>query len=240
VALRGNFSLDTVIANKYDENRLCTQSVFIYSLAKVDMSKKEAILQVATQLFCEKGFKDTSMAELSKYTGAAEGTIFYHFKNKEKLFLSILENLKENIVDESDCYVAKSQFETGLGMMEGVISFFFGLAGSMEGRFLLLHRHDAYELAEVNPICRGLLEDIYSCLVDIFEQAILRGQKDGSIGDMPARKTALIIFAMVDGLVRLKTYNLYDAGALYNELVEACRRMLHNTQISQTVSLNAH
>jgi AcrR family transcriptional regulator len=218
----------------------CVLSRFLSTLAEADMSKKEAIVQVATQLFCEKGFKDTSMAELSKYTGAAEGTIFYHFKNKEELFLSILENLKENIVEELERYIGKSQFETGLGMMEGVISFFFRLAGLMEGRFLLLHRHDAYELAEVNPICRRYLEDIYSCLVDIFEQAILRGQKDGSIGDMPARKTALIIFAMVDGLVRLKTYNLYDAGALYSELVEACRRMLHNTQISQTVSLNAH
>ncbi len=62
----------------------------------------------------------------------------------------------------------------------------------------------------------------------MFERAILLGQKDGSIRDMPARKTALIIFTMVDGLVRFNTYNLYDAGALYNDLIEACRRILQN------------
>jgi hypothetical protein len=33
----------------------------------------------------------------------------------------------------------------------------------------------------------------------------------------------------VDGLVRLNTYNLYDGGALYRELMEMCRRMLENT-----------
>jgi AcrR family transcriptional regulator len=43
------------------------------------MTKKDDILEAANLLFARKGFKDTSMAEVSKLTGAAEGTIFYHF-----------------------------------------------------------------------------------------------------------------------------------------------------------------
>ena len=69
---------------------------------------------------------------------------------------------------------------------------------------------------------------IYNCVVDIFEQAIRRGQKDGSIGELSSRKMALLLFSMVDGLVRFKTYNLYDPGGLYHELIAACRRMLAN------------
>lgn len=194
------------------------------------MSKKEMILRSASTLFSEKGFKDTSMAELSKITGAAEGTIFYHFKNKQQIFLSILEDLKARIIDEADRYFGEREFDTGLEMIEGAISFYLYLAGSMENRFLLLHRHDAYELAQANPECRGHLEAIYNCLLDIFERAIVLGQKDGSIGNMPARKTALIIFSMVDGIVRFNTYNLYDAGGLYNELMESCRRILENRE----------
>ena len=192
------------------------------------MSKKKVILQAATRLFSEKGFKDTSMADLAKVTGAAQGTIFYHFNTKEELFLSILEELKGNIIEEFERYFSERKFKNGLDMMEGAISFYLYLAGAMEDRFLLLHRHDAYELAQVNPICKGHLEGIYNCLLDIFERAILLGQKDGSIRDMPARKTALIIFTMVDGLVRFNTYNLYDAGALYNDLIESCRRILES------------
>ncbi|MBW1676244.1 MAG: TetR/AcrR family transcriptional regulator [Deltaproteobacteria bacterium] len=194
------------------------------------MSKKDAILQVATKLFSEKGFKETRMSELSKMTGAAEGTIFYHFKNKEEIFLAILEHFKGDIVKEFQQYIAERNFGTGLEMMEGAISFYLHLASAMEDRFLLLHRHDAYELARVNPVCREQLETIYNCFLDIFEQAILLGQQDGSIAPMPARKTALILFSMVDGLVRFNTYDLYDAGALYNELIEACRRMLKTPQ----------
>ena len=98
----------------------------------------------------------------------------------------------------------------------------------MEDQFLLLHRHDAYELAQGNTICRQNLADIYNSILDIFEKAVLLGQEDGSIEDMPARKTALIIFAMVDGLVRFNTYELYDASVLYNELIASCRRILQN------------
>ena len=39
---------------------------------------------------------------------------------------------------------------------------------------------------------------------------------------------ALLIFTLVDGLVRLDTYNLYRAGPLYNELIDSCRTMLEN------------
>jgi AcrR family transcriptional regulator len=194
------------------------------------MSKKEAILQAAAMLFSKRGFKDTSIAELSKMTGAAQGTIFYHFKNKEELFLSILESLKESITAQFQDYLKEKKFKTGLDMMEGAISFYFYMAGTNGDQFLLLHRHDAYEVAESNPACREHLEGIYNCLLDIFEQAVRLGQKDGSIGEMPARKIALIIFCMVDGLVRFNTYNLYDAGSLYNEIMASCRRMLKDNR----------
>jgi len=192
------------------------------------MSKRQAILQAATRYFSVKGFKKTSMADLAKMTGAAQGTIFYHFHSKEELFLTVLEEIKKDITEEFERYIREKEFKTGLDMVEGAVSFYLYLAGAMEERFLLLHRHDAYELAEVNTVCRQHLEGIYNSLLDIFERGVLLGQEDGSIGDMTARKTALIIFSMVDGLVRFNTYKLYDAGALYNELIASCRRILQN------------
>jgi AcrR family transcriptional regulator len=192
------------------------------------MSRKEVILDGAAWLFSEKGFRDASMAELAKMTGVAQGTIFYHFKNKEELFLAILENIKEEIIREFDQHIRDHEFQNGLDMLGGAISFYLHLAGTMEDRFLLLHRHDAYSFARVNPTYREQLEAIYERLLDIFERAILLGQEDGSIREVAARKAALIIFNTVDGLVRLETYGLYSAGALYNELIDSCRRMLQN------------
>jgi AcrR family transcriptional regulator len=190
------------------------------------MSKKSDILQAATQLLAVKGYKEASMAELAKITGVAQGTIFYHYNNKEALFLAILAAFKEDIVIRFANYQHDHQFDSGLAMMDDVIAFYLHLVAEMEDRFMLLHRHDAYELARINPVCHEYLESIYDCLFDIFEQAIQRGQRDGSIRPAPARRLAMIIFTMVDGLVRFDTYKLYDAGALYEDVVHACRTIL--------------
>ena len=106
-------------------------------------TKKDAILNAATLLFSTKGFKDTHMAEIAKLTGAAEGTIFYHFNNKEDLFLTILNEFKETILNEFKKFNDNNPFETGLSLAEGMTSFYLHMAQSMEDRFLLLHRHDA-------------------------------------------------------------------------------------------------
>jgi AcrR family transcriptional regulator len=194
------------------------------------LTRKEVILKASSRLFSDKGFNETSVSEISQISGVAEGTIFYHYKNKEGLFLSILEGLKDDIIDGFDQYFKENKFPSGLDMVEGTISYYLYLAGMKEDRFHLLHHRYPYELAAVNPVCRELLEAIYNCVVDIFEKAVLLGQQDGSIGEVSSRKMALILFSLVDGLVRFKTYNLYDPAGLYNELISACRKMLANTQ----------
>lgn len=190
------------------------------------MSKKKDILRAATELFSRKGFKDTSIDEVAEKTGVAHGTVFYHFKTKEDLLLAILAEFEKELVSAYQRHMEALQLENGLEMLEDAVAFYLQLAASMEERFLLLHRHDAYELAEANASCRKHLESIYNCLVDIFEKPIKSGQGDRSIRKLPARRMAMIIFAMVDGLVRLNTYRLYHADTLYNLLIDACDRML--------------
>lgn len=186
-------------------------------------SKKEAILQAATRFFSERGYWDTSMHDISKATGVAEGTIFYHFQSKEDLFLAVLQKFKEEFIGSFRQFLNEHEFETGLEMVEGAISFYLSQSSLMEERFLLLHRHHYYQIAPDNPKCWQHLEEIYSNLISIFEQAIIRGQQDGSIRQVSPNKKALLIFTLIDGLVRLDTYNLYQAASLYDELIESCR-----------------
>jgi len=190
------------------------------------MTKKETILRVATKLFSEKGYRNTVIAEVAKLTEVAEGTIFYHFKTKEGLFLAILENIRQTLISEFEASFREKTFESGLDMLEGSIFFYLYLVGTKEELFLILHRYDAYELAQVNPVFRKNFSAIYNFILDNFEKAILRGRQDGSIEDLPAGKTAFIVFAMVDGIARLKTFNLYDSSALFEQLIVSCRRML--------------
>ncbi|MBT4792476.1 MAG: TetR/AcrR family transcriptional regulator [Halobacteriovoraceae bacterium] len=74
------------------------------------------ILQVAIDLFSEKGYHDTSTQEIADKCGISQTTIFYHFKNKKTLFGEILnyvisnnrnifEQLKQDKDDPYDCLV---------------------------------------------------------------------------------------------------------------------------------------
>ncbi|MEH0023044.1 MAG: TetR/AcrR family transcriptional regulator [Desulfobacter sp.] len=190
------------------------------------MSKRNAILAAATRLFSRNGFKETSMSDLSRMTGAAGGTIFHHFKNKEDLFLNILKDVQETILSAFARHKETMAYGNGLEMVEGVISFYLQLAGEMEDQFLLLHRHYPYQMAETNDLCRSYLESVHNCLLDIFEEAVSAGVKDGSVTAASPRNTAMLLFAMVDGVTRFNTYNLYHAASLYQDLIRSCRNIL--------------
>ncbi len=190
------------------------------------MSKRNAILASATRLFSRNGFQGTAMAELSAITGAATGTIFHHFRNKEDLFLQVLNDVKESILDQFDRHQQTRRDQNGIERVEGVVAFYLQLAGTMEDQFLIIHRHDPYQMAETSPVCRSHLESIYTCLLDIFEEGIQKGMQDGSVAVDSPRQTAMVLFAMVDGIVRLNTYRVYDAGTLYDSLMVVCCRLL--------------
>lgn len=58
--------------------------------------KKALIFGVAKELFSEKGFKDTNIAEITGKAGVAVGTFYLYYASKEKLFFDIFmeENMK--------------------------------------------------------------------------------------------------------------------------------------------------
>ena len=53
--------------------------------------KKLNILNAATELFAQEGFKTTSTSKVASKAGVSEGLIFKHFKNKPGLLDAILE-----------------------------------------------------------------------------------------------------------------------------------------------------
>jgi AcrR family transcriptional regulator len=58
-------------------------------------SKREALLDTATRLFTEHGFKSTGIAEILACAGVAKGTLYQHFESKEALIEAVLRRLGE-------------------------------------------------------------------------------------------------------------------------------------------------
>jgi AcrR family transcriptional regulator len=58
---------------------------------------KEKILRVAEKLFAEKGYNGTSIDKIAKTAGVNKGLIYYHFKDKKDIFVSIMETIINEI-----------------------------------------------------------------------------------------------------------------------------------------------
>lgn len=53
---------------------------------------KRDIIEKATLLFSQKGYNQTSVQDISTASGYSKGHIYYHFQNKEKLFVLLAQN----------------------------------------------------------------------------------------------------------------------------------------------------
>ena len=61
--------------------------------------KKERILTAAEMIFAEKGYFETTVSEIAKEAGVAEGTIYEYFENKKDLLYAVPE---QNTIEYAD------------------------------------------------------------------------------------------------------------------------------------------
>lgn len=55
--------------------------------------RKKQILECAKKLFARQGYYQTQISDIQNEAGVARGTIYQYFKNKDDIFMTLLENL---------------------------------------------------------------------------------------------------------------------------------------------------
>lgn len=61
---------------------------------------RDHLLEAAAQVLSERGFHGASLDEVASVAGFTKGAVYSNFKNKEDLFLALLETLHEREMDE--------------------------------------------------------------------------------------------------------------------------------------------
>ncbi|TNE85479.1 MAG: TetR/AcrR family transcriptional regulator [Deltaproteobacteria bacterium] len=62
-------------------------------------ARRQQILDVALDVFSEKGFHDASITDVVKAAGVARGTFYQYFDSKQAIFHELLDQLIENLRD---------------------------------------------------------------------------------------------------------------------------------------------
>jgi AcrR family transcriptional regulator len=58
-------------------------------------ARREQIIEAATRIFAEKGFRHATTREVAREAGVSEGTIYNYFEDKDALLMAILDSLNE-------------------------------------------------------------------------------------------------------------------------------------------------
>jgi AcrR family transcriptional regulator len=115
----------------------------------------EQILNVATDLFVQKGYHGLSMREIAEALGVTKAAIYYHYKDKEELFYAILiKNLEEmGVVLDRVCSAPVSASEK----INQFVHFVLGQAGSQRA----IIRLSSQEFSQLNPELRNAFDQQY-------------------------------------------------------------------------------
>src|SRR5512136_2220278 len=94
------------------------------SLEPVDM--RERILEKATRLFVASGYAGISMREIAEAVGVSKAGLYYHFKDKEALFMAILNANLDHL--GSLIQTARQQGATSREQVSGMLHSIFDQA----------------------------------------------------------------------------------------------------------------
>ena len=133
---------------------------------------KEEILKAALELFTEKGYCNTSIADIRQEANVSTGTIYHYFKNKEAiadaLFEDILQSLNDSIKE------IKRKNKNAFEQLRAIVELFFTLTEDAPDviRFIITIRHQEF-LPSRPPLS---LTQPFQSLTQIMQEGVNKGE----------------------------------------------------------------
>jgi AcrR family transcriptional regulator len=158
---------------------------------------KEHIEDAALDLFCRKGFDGASVDEIAALAGITKGALYYHFKDKNELFLTVCQKAMESYNAEV-FEKSATRSSNGSGIRALIVnSHRFDQEHPRYSRlYVRLAGEDWKSKDELGPILESTFEDYRSPV-----QELIRGDIDrGIIRAIDIETATTILMAVLDGM----------------------------------------
>ena len=175
--------------------------------------KKAELFRSAKELFAEKGFKDTNVADITKHAGMSVGSFYNYYPSKEKLFMEIF--LAENAALKQKMLAAIDPADGPGEMVRKMLA--MNLAG-MRADKILGQWYDRDVFSRIERLFReenGI--DAVQFLYGDTEQMVRRWQADGKMRSDLSSRMIMAIFA---ALINIDTHKEEIGLEFFPELVD--------------------
>jgi len=174
-----------------------------------EKNRRSAILAVASHLFAEKGYSNTTTAEIAQEAGVAEGTLYHHFGSKDGIFLTIFDEMVEEYLAGAEILAGGGK--TGAETLSGLIRFHFEYLERNKTRFLIILRDFPNHLAADRDGRPAEIRNRFSHMTDILSMVLSRGCNDDTLCvNFPVRDTAALLRGILYGTTRHSMLGIID------------------------------
>lgn len=162
---------------------------------------RERILNEAARLFTQLGYQGISMREIAEAVGVSKAGLYYHFKNKEALFLGVLLS-----------YIGRlGQLVAEVRVLKGfraqLKALFIGIATQMAGqqKIMRLAEQDAVHLS--TEAQREMYRAYYAVFIGQIQEMIEAAQESGEIKALESKSLTRVLLGMAYPLLSTPPYD---------------------------------
>ncbi|AFC29165.1 TetR family transcriptional regulator [Paenibacillus mucilaginosus 3016] len=156
---------------------------------------KKKIADAARVLFAQKGYKATAIEDIVKAAGCSAGNIYYHFKNKEGLFLHLLEDWNKEW--DQSWLARENQYPTTVEKLYGMAEF---LALDQLSHPLTKAADEFFNNAEKAPEVEERINDMVKGYIDFNQQLLQKGIDNNEFDVKNVSGLAIILDSLLLGL----------------------------------------
>lgn len=175
------------------------------------------IIEASAAVFAREGYAGTSMKDIARQAGVAQGLIHYYFGSKEDLVLAVVRQACAEVLEQTRRSFSEAQGPPLVRAWAGLQAAERRAAERPELFRLLI---EMAPLGHNNPALRSQMQDQYTSLVDeVTEMVEELDQQLPTPLPIPARDFAGVIIGAIDGLaLRGQVDPEADLAALYRAL----------------------
>ena len=148
------------------------------------MSTRDKIMDVALNMFSERGYEAVSIRDICGEVGIKESTLYYHFKNKKDILDSLVEKFRSHIdgllshvdeITEKPAKKGKKSDDISLHMVDSYMidSYLFDPFCNLMLRLMMIEQFHNEEIRELYE--KTLFTDPYEIQMNVFRKLAKAG-----------------------------------------------------------------
>lgn len=141
---------------------------------------RDKLIEVARQLFVNKGVENTTMNDIANASDKGRRTIYTYFKNKKEIYNAVLENESEQLVSK-----LRDIFELNISPSDKLMRFFdvrFNIINEVASQDDYLRRFFVRDVKRIEKIRRLASEKEREILKMIIDEGVALGHFDAHQG----------------------------------------------------------